>query len=180
MAKCKQCGKEYEAKRSTSKYCDDACRLVAFKNAKEINEKRNAKKQQVETLNKCQYCGKDLPALENPRKFPGTCLDCAIKQPAKASHRLDPRFTGTMPGMDTSSHQPVSFGLENCECGHCQAVKNSGSHHTLNHGPYKTATQLSPSELNRVPLPGDVDYVPAGSPSLANHIPLPCDKEPSQ
>lgn len=30
MAKCEQCSKEYEAKRSTSKYCSAQCRKLAF------------------------------------------------------------------------------------------------------------------------------------------------------
>lgn len=54
--------------------------------------------------------------------------------------------------------KPAHYGTPDCACQHCRQVAGSGSHHTLNHGPYKTATQLAPGELNRVALPGDVDY----------------------
>jgi hypothetical protein len=32
MAKCKQCGKEYEAKRSTSSYCSPKCKQTVYRN----------------------------------------------------------------------------------------------------------------------------------------------------
>jgi len=36
-------------------------------------------------LEKCRYCGEPLPALAKPRRHPGACYDCAIKQPRRAS-----------------------------------------------------------------------------------------------
>lgn len=54
---------------------------------------------------------------------------------------------------------PVNFGLENCECLHCRANRNSGNKHIINHGEPKTEHQLASNELNRQALPGDVDYV---------------------
>ena len=33
----------------------------------------------------CQYCDKPLPKLLKPRRNPGACYDCALKQPRKPS-----------------------------------------------------------------------------------------------
>jgi len=54
--------------------------------------------------------------------------------------------------------KPANFGQPNCECKHCQSVRSNKSHNVLNHGPHKPASELSLNELNRVALPGDVDY----------------------
>jgi len=36
-------------------------------------------------LEQCRYCGKPLPALAKPRRYPGACYPCAIKRPARPS-----------------------------------------------------------------------------------------------
>lgn len=54
--------------------------------------------------------------------------------------------------------KPANFGQPDCECWHCRAVRSNCLKVILNHGPYKPASRLSKAELNRVPLPGDVDY----------------------
>lgn len=46
MSKCKQCNKEYESKRSTSRYCSGQCRKLAFQNGNTENAKENAKRGQ--------------------------------------------------------------------------------------------------------------------------------------
>lgn len=53
---------------------------------------------------------------------------------------------------------PANYGQPDCECKHCRANRAHGSKHTINHGPYKPFVQLKPGEVNRVSLPGDVDY----------------------
>src|SRR4030042_6371193 len=53
---------------------------------------------------------------------------------------------------------PANFGQPDCQCKHCQNTRASGSKFILNHGPYKRASELAGNELNRVSLPGDVDY----------------------
>lgn len=55
-------------------------------------------------------------------------------------------------------HLIANYGQPDCECKHCQAVKVNKSKHTLNHGPYKPASELAMHEINRVSLPGDKDY----------------------
>lgn len=34
-------------------------------------------------LEKCRYCGADLPKLESPRRFPGACYPCTVKPHTK-------------------------------------------------------------------------------------------------
>ena len=54
--------------------------------------------------------------------------------------------------------RPANFAQPACQCRHCANVRAAGSKHVLNHGPYKAAHVLGRHELNRVSLPGDVDY----------------------
>lgn len=54
---------------------------------------------------------------------------------------------------------PANFGQPDCACLHCQANRKTGGKFIINHGPRKTFDQLGDNELNRVSLPGDVDYV---------------------
>ena len=62
------------------------------------------------------------------------------------------------------SEQPANFGQPDCDCKHCQQHRDTkGSKLTLNHGAQKTANGLGEHEINRVSLPGDVDYIGAGS-----------------
>ena len=50
---------------------------------------------------------------------------------------------------------PANYGLEDCACLHCKQDKGR---HTLNHGAYKKEHEMADGEMNRVCLPGDVDY----------------------
>ena len=63
----------------------------------------------------------------------------------------------------TSTIEPAeaikNFGLPDCECKQCQINRRNGNKHIINHGPYKAADQLTTNEYNRVPLPGDPDYI---------------------
>ena len=36
-------------------------------------------------LEQCRYCSAPLPALAKPRRHPGACYPCAMKQPRKPS-----------------------------------------------------------------------------------------------
>lgn len=62
--------------------------------------------------------------------------------------------------------RPDNYGQQDCQCQHCQANRRNGSSHTINHGPYKTAAELGPHELNRVTLPGDSDYEAQADPPI--------------
>ena len=51
-----------------------------------------------------------------------------------------------------------NYGQSDCQCRHCRTNRTNGGKHIINHGSYKTASQLAERELNRVSLPGDPDY----------------------
>lgn len=53
---------------------------------------------------------------------------------------------------------PTNYGQPDCECMHCQIKRGNKSHNIINHGKYKQAHQLADNEINRVALPGDIDY----------------------
>ena len=50
---------------------------------------------------------------------------------------------------------PVRYGMQDCKCRHC---KQSKGRHKINHWARKPADELEKNEVNRVSLPGDVDY----------------------
>lgn len=54
---------------------------------------------------------------------------------------------------------PTNFGQPDCQCRQCCNNRKHGSPLDINHGPRKPASELSHREVNRVSLPGDVDYV---------------------
>lgn len=54
--------------------------------------------------------------------------------------------------------QLTNYGQLNCECVHCQTRRTNKSKNIISHGPWKLHDQLDKDELNRVLLPGDVDY----------------------
>lgn len=62
----------------------------------------------------------------------------------------------------TNITRPANFGQSDCQCRHCQNNRNNGSRLTINHGPYKRSHELVQGEVNRISLPGDVDYREAG------------------
>lgn len=70
---------------------------------------------------------------------------------------------GVMQGVtkiqDTPEFAIPDYGQADCQCKHCKQNRTNGGKHTINHGPYKTASQLADNEVNRVSLPGDPDYV---------------------
>ena len=101
---CEQCGLEYDAKRSTSRFCSDKCK-VSF----------NRNKVTVTTDN------------------PVTLSDVTLT-----------RHTYT--------------GGSDCGCGMCKNKVVNKSSKIINHGPWKSASELKENEINRVPIPGDVDY----------------------
>jgi hypothetical protein len=57
---------------------------------------------------------------------------------------------------------PANFGQADCACRHCRANRANGSKLEINHGPYKGCKDLIKGEVNRVALPGDVDYEGVG------------------
>lgn len=56
---------------------------------------------------------------------------------------------------------PLDFGLPSCQCRMCANVRAKGKDPMarLNHGSWMSANDLPDGMINRVPLPGDADYV---------------------
>ena len=100
MAICKQCNKEFEAKRADAVYCSANCRVTANRVT-------------------------DKSVTDNP------------------------------PVCVTDNPYP---GGPDCTCGMCKNKVINKSSKIINHGPYKTAANLKENEINRVPIPGDIDY----------------------
>lgn len=62
---------------------------------------------------------------------------------------------GTVTPEGPKAKVPPNYGLDNCLCLHC--VQNKGKR-IINHGKRKLAHELGENEVNRVSLPGDIDY----------------------
>lgn len=139
MAKCTQCGVEYESKRSTSRFCGPKCKQAFYRNRmskpgvtvvppEDVSVTPNDVTVTLTNLEKCRYCGVDLPKLQAPRKYPGSCYPCALKQPTKPGRtEYEPHFTGIM----------THYEREN----------------------YRPANELHAHEFNPVSRPGDSHYV---------------------
>ncbi len=115
MAKCKQCGKEYEAKRSTSVYCGPKCKQEFYRNrmnpvvtvSPELVTLSKPHRVTVTDLELCQYCSTSLPALQKPRQHPGACYPCAIRQPRKTvDHTYTLKHTDKMTVMERLFYRP--------------------------------------------------------------------------
>lgn len=131
MAKCEQCSKDYESKRSTSKYCSSLCRKLAFHN--KDAKPRNAKDENANS---------------------GT-----LRQPSELEVVEDFATAGTMTPEGLKLEVPANYGTPDCACKHCQTERSkAGGRRLINHGAYKDRNQLADKEVNRVSLPGDVDY----------------------
>ena len=110
--KCVNCGKPVPqiANKKHRLYCHDACRKAYQRRvsgqAKADNIKNGRAK--ADNLERCRYCGVALPGLQAPRKHPGACYECAIKQPRKRSEGYNPHFTGQMTGHETTNYKPAS------------------------------------------------------------------------
>jgi hypothetical protein len=71
---------------------------------------------------------------------------------------VTPDVTPTVTPEGLRAEVPANYGLPDCTCQHCRQTKANKSCLVLNHGAYKTAEHLAINEINRVSLPGDVDY----------------------
>jgi endogenous inhibitor of DNA gyrase (YacG/DUF329 family) len=53
---------------------------------------------------------------------------------------------------------PDNYGTSDCQCQSCEQNHINKDRYVINHGDYKDYSQLGDNEINRVALPGDVDY----------------------
>ena len=112
-------------------------------------------------MNKCIVCGKECKGKT-----------CSGKCRAKLSRLNGQKAHGTQPIIDAHAHEtgahsdtrtlPNNYGQPDCECLQCQNNRKlpENKRLTINHGPHKPAHALNDNEVNRVPLPGDMDYKP--------------------
>ena len=103
-------------------------------------------------MNKCKVCGKDSG---KGRTCGPTCRSKLARSVANATVS---DATVKKATVDATVKRPEGFGQADCQCQHCRNNRAGGSKHIINHGKYKTAAELGANELNRVSLPGDVDY----------------------
>jgi len=148
MGICKQCNKEYDAKRSTSLYCSAKCKQDSYRNKDKVVTVtpvtlsdnsvtlRNAKTVTVTNLELCQYCGKELPKLMEHRLSPGACLVCSIEQPNKPAPPASLGHTVSSTPISTSTHKLT----------------------VMERLFYRPADKLMPGQHNFVSLPGRACY----------------------
>ena len=56
-------------------------------------------------LEKCRYCGTDLPRLQRPRKHPGACLNCTNDIPVSRPATYTRQFTGQMTAFEREHYK---------------------------------------------------------------------------
>lgn len=141
MAECVQCGGLYEAKRASSKYCSGSCRARAQRRA--------------------PTCAKDVTLRE---KMAAAAMAKAVGPvllgPEGVTQVIKSDIIAPIP-----NGLPANFGQADCECRHCRANRANGSKLKINHDSNKTINKLGKNEVNRVALPGDVDYEGLGQAS---------------
>jgi hypothetical protein len=134
------------------------------------------------------YCRKSFIPKRKTQKF--CCRECQLRGVSikDCAIQVEPCATIAQQPLaqETAQRLPANFGLDNCQCQHCKTNRQHDSKLIINHGPAKSYNQLKPGEVNRVSLPGDVDYdgccvqvderwiVPeSGTKTGTNSIPLP-------
>ena len=106
---------------------------------------------------KCISCGIEYKSKRSDSKY------CSAKCRVTANRLsvtsvTDNPDTVTLSG--SSIAEPVSTyaGGDDCGCGMCKNKVVNKSSKIINHGPWKSSSDLKDNEINRVPIPGDDDY----------------------
>ncbi len=132
MVKCKNlCGKDLAGRQK--EFCSDKCRM---------QHKRQAEGE------------RDAPQPE--RTIPNRSNLNKVEQ--KSDTVIN--YTTTVFTQSDPCHEfhIANFGESDCACKMCETNRLSSSKHIINHGAWKPLGKLGKTELNRVSLPGDVDY----------------------
>ncbi len=154
--KCKHlCGNDLTGRQLL--YCSDKCRMQH--------------KRQAESERDAPQPERTIPNRSNPNKVeqkPDINLDepRSPSEPTNVFNRPTPAdIADTIPWEDAKieldvldAQLPTNFGESDCKCKMCATNRLSKNPHIINHGSWKRCDQLATTELNRVPLPGDVDY----------------------
>ena len=112
-----------------SKYCSDKCKVSYNR-----NKKRNDVTE-TESVTDVYKSGADSLSTHHERFVAGGGKDNCL------------------------ARLPANFGASDCMCKMCIGNRAKPTPLILNHGVWKRCDQLGRDEINRVPLPGDVDYV---------------------
>ncbi len=126
------------------RFCSDKCRKAQSRtkpDTQQAAERPNSDKRVVKYPDKA---GQTKPGHESR-----TSAEQGVNLDTCSDSILEQHFAAT---------KPANYGLDDCECQHCKTNRVNGNKHTINHGAYKSANELGEHELNRVSLPGDVDY----------------------
>lgn len=140
MANCKQCGKEYEAKRNTSHYCSPKCKQEFYRNRMSTVTPKPVTVRPVKpvtvTKGKCWCCGKSIaPILV-------CCQDCAWSGKAAAKR------AGAYPPLITDrTHNQMELSI--------LTAKTTGGYELTGYERehYKPASELKPGQYNPVSKP---------------------------
>ena len=102
-----------------------------------------------QAVGRSKYCGDSCKVLWNRKQ----------KSVNRKQGITEQEFTEEVSKIyDVPIKLPANFGQLDCECMHCQQSRANNSKLVLNHGPVKSFEQLADNEVNRVSLPGDIDY----------------------
>jgi len=158
---CKQCGKEFEAKRITAQYCSNQCRVKANRLSVSNN---------ISVTKPLSVTDKPI-ALTYPitdkhlADINSALLSevSAIEQEVKFFNILAENQTSYTPQGCTQTNQAISsiplklpdnYGQPDCTCMHCKQVAINNLKLTVNHG----EPVCEQGVVNRVSLPSDSDY----------------------
>lgn len=151
MNKCVICGKECK-----SECCSGACRARKSRRTRTDTGARPERTVEAHALrhdkDKLRGLAEDIRDMNSPDR-PITATEILRRR------ALEGATADTVVPSVTLADKPGKYGQVDCDCQHCKSNRATGSRHVLNHGAYKHADQLDGNELNRVTLPGDVDYV---------------------
>ena len=107
----------------------------------------------------CKQCGVVYESKRSSSKFcSASCRKLAFQvsvPEVSVPEVFENANSGGMTPEGWSDILPANYGEEDCACLHCQ---QNGGKKILNHGVYKDFSVLGENEINRVSLPGDVDY----------------------
>jgi len=153
MAKCLNCGKDVPQTpgKRVRLYCNEACKKAFQRKAKlsdngtkAISGQHNGTGSEANKsiYDKCDWSKLTRDEQEDrwARIKAAGCVLTGGYQPTIADEL------------------PANFGQPDCQCMHCQQNRRSKHPRVINHGDYKLANELVANEINRVSLPGDVDY----------------------
>jgi len=148
---CLNCGKELPVvSTKPSKYCNDKCRM-AFSRKNKDNAISGQKQGLENALQSIMSVDNEQVYAKLPEKT-NKITNISGDSEQEIPNKID---------SEQITNKPENFGLDNCQCMHCQTSRVNKSNVSINHGEYLDAAGLAANgyDVNRVVLPGDVDYV---------------------